>query len=246
MTPVGRRRLVVGNWKMNLGERDARALVTAVAAAFPFERADGALAPAFPCLRAALDAARGSALAVAAQNVHPDDRGAYTGEVSAPMLAEMGIRFVIVGHSERRILFGEDDATIARKLVAARSHGLVPILCIGESEGEHDRGETHDVVVRQLRAAVGTDPEVVIAYEPVWAIGTGRTPAPSDVAAAHGAIREELMRRLGPPASAVRILYGGSVNAANAAGLLAAENVDGALVGGASLDAVTFVAIASA
>ena len=231
---------------MNLGERDARSLVAAVVAAFDFDRADGAVAPAFPCLRAAVDAARGTPLAIAAQNVHPDDRGAYTGEVSAPMLAEMGVRFVIVGHSERRILFGEDDATIARKVAAVRSHNLVPILCIGESEAEHDRGETHDVVVRQLRAAVGTDPEIVIAYEPVWAIGTGRTPAPSNVAAAHGAIREELTRRLGASAGAVRILYGGSVNAANAPSLLSAENVDGALVGGASLDAATFVAIASA
>ena len=231
---------------MNLGEREARRLVAAVAAAFPFDRADGAVAPAFPCLRAALDAAQGTPLAIAAQNVHPDDRGAYTGEVAAPMLAEMGVRFVIVGHSERRILFGEDDATIARKVAAVRSHGLVPILCIGESEAEHDRGETHDVVVRQLRAAVGTDPEIVVAYEPVWAIGTGRTPAPPDVAAAHGAIREELLRRLGAPAAAVRVLYGGSVTAANAPSLLSAENVDGALVGGASLDAGSFVKIAAA
>ena len=246
MTPAGRRRLVVGNWKMNLGEREARARVAAVATAFDFDRADGAVAPAFPCLRAALDAAGGTPLAIAAQNVHPDDRGAFTGEVSASMLAEMGIRFVIVGHSERRTLYGEDDAVIARKVAASRRHGLVPILCVGETEAEHDAGKAHDVVVRQLRAAVSGDASLVVAYEPVWAIGTGRTPAPGDVAAAHGAIREEMERILGAPAATVRILYGGSVTAANAAALLHAENVDGALVGGASLDAGTFVAIASA
>jgi triosephosphate isomerase len=183
--------------------------------------------------------------------VHPEDRGAFTGEVSAPMLASMGVRYVIVGHSERRTLFGETDALVARKLLAVARHGLAAILCVGETEAERDRGASHDVVAGQLRAALsgffpGPGAELAVAYEPVWAIGTGRTPSPVDVAAVHGTIRAELVARLGAAGAGVRILYGGSATASNAAALLTAHDVSGALVGGASLDAASFTAIGRA
>jgi triosephosphate isomerase len=243
---VARRRLIVGNWKMNLGERAARDLVTSLCATFPFDRVDAAVAPAFPCLRAALDAAKGSPLAVAAQNVHAEDRGAFTGEVAGPMLSEMGVRYVIVGHSERRQLFGETDEVVARKLAATHRHGLIPVLCVGETLAQREAGRTRDVVLGQLRAAVGDAGEpfpLVVAYEPVWAIGTGLTPASSDVSDAHASIRDSLTRRFGAAAERMRILYGGSATRESAASLLAARGVDGALVGGASLDAESFAAI---
>ena len=248
MTVPATRRLIVGNWKMNLGERAARALVSELCRTLPFNRIDAAVAPAFPCLRAALDAAAGSPLAVAAQNLHWEDRGAFTGEVAGSMLAEMGVRLVIVGHSERRALFGETDATVARKVAAALRHGLAPILCVGETEAERDRGLTGEIVVGQLRAALaGAAPaaaaNLVVAYEPVWAIGTGRTPGPAEVAAAHGAIRNALRECLGGAGGDVRILYGGSATPVTAASLLGAPEVGGALVGGASLDAAVFRAI---
>lgn len=251
MTLAARRRLVVGNWKMNLGEHAARDLAAALRNTLPFDRVDVAVAPAFPCLRAVLDVAAGSPLAIAAQNLHWEERGAFTGEVAASMLAEMGVGYVIVGHSERRALFGETDATVARKVAAAERHGLTPVLCIGETEAERDRGLTRDIVVAQLRAALADAGErgassLVVAYEPVWAIGTGRTPAPADVTSAHAAIRDALRARLGEAGDHVRVLYGGSVTAANAAALLGASEIDGALVGGASLHATTFRAIVTA
>jgi triosephosphate isomerase len=251
VTPAPARRLIVGNWKMNLGERAALDLVAALGRAVPFDRVDAAVAPAFPCLRAVLDASAGTPLAVGAQNVHWEERGAFTGEVAAPMLAEMGVRFVIVGHSERRALFGDTDATVARKIAAACRHGLSPILCVGETEAQRDAGRTREIVVTQVGAALAEAGAsvalaLVVAYEPVWAIGTGRTPDPADVTDAHAAIREALRARLGEPASRVRILYGGSVTASNAPALLRAAEVGGALVGGASLDPVSFGAIAAA
>jgi triosephosphate isomerase len=243
--------LIVGNWKMNVGERAARDLAGALVDAVPFDRVDAAVAPAFPCLRAALDASAGTPLGVGAQNVHWEERGAFTGEVAAPMLAEMGVRFVIVGHSERRALFGETDADVARKIVAACRHGLVPILCVGETEPQRDAGRTRTIVTAQVDAALEnagalSAEALVVAYEPVWAIGTGRTADPSDVSDAHAAIREALRARLGEPAARVRILYGGSVTAATAPALLRAAEVGGALVGGASLDPASFGAIAAA
>ena len=246
---VRNRPLIVGNWKMNHGEREARELVSALRDGWPFDRVDAVVAPAFPCLRAALDAARGSALAVSAQNLHPDDRGAFTGEVAAPMLAEMGVRYAIVGHSERRALFGETDALVARKVAAASRHGLEPILCVGETEAERDAGLMTRVVDSQIRAAlasVGPIDKLVVAYEPVWAIGTGRTPIPEDVTSAHTAIRGALLACLGELGVRVRILYGGSANPGNVQALLTAPGVDGALVGGASLNAASFLAIAAA
>jgi triosephosphate isomerase len=236
---------------MNLGESAAKTIVGALLAAVPFDRIDAAVAPSFPCLRAVLDAAAGTALAVGAQNMHWEAKGAFTGEVAPPMLFEMGVRFVIVGHSERRALFGETDATVSRKVVAARRHGLAPIVCVGENEAQRNEGKTREVVVAQIRAAFADEAlkspdDLVVAYEPVWAIGTGRTPEVVEVTGAHAAIRAALTERFGAPAIAVRILYGGSVTAANAPSLLRAPGVDGALVGGASLEPGSFVSIAAA
>jgi len=245
------RPLLVGNWKMNLGEPAARALVGTLLTSLPFDRVDAAVAPSFPCLRAVLDAVDGSPLAVAAQNMHWEAKGAFTGEVAPPVLFDMGVRFVIIGHSERRALFGETDALVARKVAAARRHGLAPILCVGESEAQRDAGQTCDVVVAQVRAALAEGTlesagDLVVAYEPVWAIGTGRTPEPAEVEGAHAAIRAALTERFGAPGIEVRILYGGSVTPANVPVLLKAPEVDGALVGGASLDPGSFALIAAA
>ena len=236
---------------MNLGESAAKHTVGALLATLPFDRIDAAVAPSFPCLRAVLDAVAGTPLAVGAQNMHWEVKGAFTGEVAPLMLFEMGVRFVIIGHSERRALFGETDATVSRKVVAARRHGLAPIVCVGENEAQRDEGKTRDVVVAQIRAALAdgalkSPDDLVVAYEPVWAIGTGRTPEPVEVTGAHAAIRAALTERFGAPAIAVRILYGGSVTAANAPSLVRAPEVDGALVGGASLEPGSFASIAAA
>jgi triosephosphate isomerase len=236
---------------MNLGESGAKDLVRSLLSALPFDRIDAAVAPSFPCLRIVLDAAAGTPLAVGAQNMHWEPNGAFTGEVAPPVLFEMGVRFVIIGHSERRALFGETDAVVSRKVIAARRHGLVPIVCVGENEGERDLGRADEVVTAQIRAAFAdgaleSADDLVVAYEPVWAIGTGRTPQPKEVTRAHMAIREALAGRFGGPSEAVRILYGGSVSAANARALLRVPGVGGALVGGASLDASSFASIAEA
>jgi len=245
------RPLVVGNWKMNLDEPGARRLAAAIASSLPLDRVDAAVAPPFPFLRTVAEALAPSAVALGAQNVHAEDHGAYTGEVAAPMLAGLGVRYVIVGHSERRARCGETDADVARKVIAVRRHAMIPIVCVGETERERDAGRTIDVVVAQVRAAfadlaIGNPAGLVVAYEPVWAIGTGRTPAAADVTSAHAAVREVLGERFGGAARDVRILYGGSVTAASAPSLLRAPEVGGALVGGASLDAAAFAAIAAA
>ena len=243
--------LVVGNWKMNFDEAATASLVADLTRRLSFERAEVAVAPPFPSLRAALDAAAGSLLAIAAQNVHAKDRGAFTGEVAAPMLAAMGIAYVLVGHSERRRLFHESDVQVAQKVTACRRHDLVPIVCVGETEEERRRGRTREVVAAQIRAAfsdlaIGGPSELVVAYEPVWAIGTGLTPEVDEVASAHDAIRVALAARFGSASSTLRVLYGGSVTADNAGSLLAAPGVSGALVGGASLDAASFASIVAA
>ena len=245
------RPLVVGNWKMNLDERQSQSLVGELLRRVAFGSADVAVAPPFTSLRAALDAAQGSLLAVAAQNAHTDDRGAFTGEVAAGMLAAMGVAYVIVGHSERRRLFHETDAMVARKVAACRRHDLVPIVCVGETQDEHRERRTREVVVAQVRAAfadlaIGSPADLVVAYEPVWAIGTGLTPRVDEIVSAHEAIATALSGRFGSAASAVRILYGGSVTPDNAAAILGADGVAGALVGGASLDAGSFASIVAA
>ena len=248
-----RRRLLVGNWKMNLtevfGRRLLDDLLPAIEAATT--RVDVVVAPAFPVLRAVADRIRGTRVALAAQDVHWEERGAFTGEVSAGMLRELGVRFVIVGHSERRVLLGETDDTVRRKVVACRRHELVPIVCVGEHENERNEGRTLEVVERQVRGGLADlrqvdGHELVIAYEPVWAIGTGRTPSPSEIHQVHRMIREQLGHLYGAAATRIRILYGGSVAPENLYPLLELEEVDGGLVGGASLEAAKFATLVSA
>lgn len=194
----------------------------------------------------------GSPIALGAQNMHWADHGAFTGEISAPMLKEFGVVYVILGHSERRHIFGEDDALINRKLLTALRHGLTPILCVGETEAEHDRGATLKVVLAQLQRGLDQVAEheldrVVIAYEPVWAIGTGRNATPNQAGIVHSAIREALGDHCGAAvAGAVPILYGGSVTADNVDSLVSHPDIDGVLVGGASLKAESFARIARA
>lgn len=252
MTVPSRIPLVIGNWKMNLTEHWAKVLLDELLPMLAGPgRTEVAVAPSFPCLRVVADRLAGTPVRLGAQDAHWQDQGAFTGEVSPRMLAEMGVHFVIVGHSERRTHFGDTDERVQRKVAAVRRHGMVPVLCVGEMEHERDEGRTLPVVERQMRLGLSEIPsaggtELVIAYEPVWAIGTGRTPTPEQVQEVHRLIREQLASLYGPAAFAVRVLYGGSVTAENAAGLLRLPEVDGALVGGASLKAAGFAAIVRA
>ncbi|MEQ8397226.1 triose-phosphate isomerase [Thalassobaculum sp.] len=241
------RPLIAGNWKMNLdraaGTALARELAGAVASASAFEMV---VCPPAPYLLAVADELAGSPVALGGQDCHTAASGAHTGDVSAPMLSDLGCTYVIVGHSERRADHGETDTIVRAKAEAARAAGLVPIVCVGETEAQRDAGTTLDIVGRQVVDSVpdGLDgATLVVAYEPVWAIGTGRTPTVDDVAAVHAHIRGVLAAKT-PDAAAVRILYGGSVKPSNAVELLAVANVDGALVGGASLKTADFLAIA--
>ena len=212
---------------------------------------DIVIAPAFTALSTAVESAAGTAILIAAQNALGAPEGAFTGEVSMPMLVETGCRGVIIGHSERRQYFGETDEAVNRKLRAALHAGLTPIVCVGELATERDANLTHAVLKRQFEGgfAALTDVEfsrILLAYEPVWAIGTGRTATPEIAANAHGFLRELAGKRFSPEsASALRILYGGSVKPDNIQGLMAQEEIDGALVGGASLHAKSFAAIAN-
>ncbi len=211
---------------------------------------DVVVAPPYTALAAVAETLDGSPVSLSAQNLYPASEGAFTGEVSGAMLEECGCTWVIIGHSERRQVFGESNALVADKAAAALRHNLVPILCVGETLKERASGETLGIVERQVEAfldiiAQSTKP-VAIAYEPVWAIGTGRTAGPSEAEEVHAAIRSWLFKKDPALADRTRILYGGSVKPENASALLACPNVDGALVGGASLDAASFGAIASA
>lgn len=246
-----RRALVAGNWKMHHGGPTGVDLATAVvrfAATVP--RVDLVIAPPFTALAACAHECDGSRVEVAGQNLYPKASGAFTGEVSASMLVAAGCRWVIVGHSERRQHFGETDAFVAEKVAAALHGGLVPIACVGETLQERESGHTLEVVERQVRAFLGViadaEPDVAIAYEPVWAIGTGKTAGPTEAQEVHQAIRSWLSGTSARLAARTRILYGGSVKPDNARDLLAAPDVDGALVGGASLDTANFGPIASA
>ena len=254
MSPVARRpRLVAGNWKMHKTGVEGATLAHELAALLGARpQCTVVVCPPFVALDAVRGALRGSAIALGAQNLHPEPRGAFTGEISGPMLAAAGCRYVIVGHSERRHGMGEDDALVARKLRAARRDGLTPIVCVGETLSERDQGLTADVLVRQIRGAYeGLAPaeaqETVVAYEPVWAIGTGRVATLEQARDAHRIIRATLDRVVAPGAGAkMCILYGGSVNADNAPGLFADPEIDGALVGGASLEAAAFFRVVAA
>ena len=242
-----RRKLVAGNWKMN-GNMATLAELDGIAAAGVAN--DGVdVAIAVPATLIAPAAARAPALPIGAEDVHAADGGAHTGCVSASMVAEAGARFTLVGHSERRADQGESDADVKAKAEAARRSGLSVILCVGETLAQRDSGEAEEVVTAQLAASLPADAAgdwLSIAYEPVWAIGTGRTPTVADVAAMHSALRAKLRALIGEGADAMRLLYGGSVTADNAGELLAAGDVDGALVGGASLTAAKFVPIVEA
>jgi triosephosphate isomerase len=241
-----RRKLVAGNWKMNGSLAQLAELDAVAAAARANSGVDVAICPPFTLIAPA--AARGG-VTIGAQDVHPKDKGAHTGDVSAAMLKEAGAALVIVGHSERRADHGETSQLVRAKAEAAISTGLIAIVCVGETEAERDAGRAVAVVEEQLDGSVppaATADQLVIAYEPVWAIGTGRTPTVEDVAEMHAAIRACLGSLVGPAAERVRILYGGSVKPSNAAELMAVANVDGALVGGASLTAADFVPIVEA
>ena len=242
-----RRKLIAGNWKMN-GCRAALAELGPIAAAArEAPGVDVAICPPFTLIPLAIT--RSAGLAIGAQDCHSKDKGAHTGNVSAPMLKEAGARLVIVGHSERRADQGESDSIVRAKAEAALRQGLQAILCVGESEAEREAGRHIERVAAQLEGSLpelAPEAELVLAYEPIWAIGTGRTATPADVAEMHAAIRRALASRFGDAGGRVRILYGGSVNAANAAELFAVADVDGALVGGASLTAAQFVPIVEA
>ena len=250
-----RRMLLAGNWKMNLTALEARALVVALralldpdAAALARDR-DVMIAPPAVMIPAVAQALAGASIALGAQNMHFEDKGAFTGEIAPPMLQQFGVSHVILGHSERRHIFHESDELINRKLMAALRHRMVPILCVGETQEEHDGGHALAVVMRQLEAGMtgvttADCVRVVIAYEPVWAIGTGRTATPEQAQTVHGAIRQTIADAFGRDAAeSVRILYGGSVTADNVDSLVSKPDIDGALVGGASLQADSFARI---
>ncbi|MFG1188697.1 MULTISPECIES: triose-phosphate isomerase [Xanthobacter] len=243
-----RRPLIAGNWKMN-GLRAAKSELRTVAAGLAGLSAETMICPPFTLIGAFAADVAGTQLMIGGQDCHPAESGAHTGDISAEMLRDAGAVAVILGHSERRIDHQEGDAIVKAKVKAAWRAGLLPVVCVGETLVERDAGEAAAVVTRQVRQSVpdgATAVNLVVAYEPIWAIGTGRTPTTDDVAEVHGAIRHILGERFGAEANGIRILYGGSVKPDNAAALLATANVDGALVGGASLKAADFLAIARA
>lgn len=246
------RPVFAANWKMNHGPSDARAFVRAFLA-HNSRRSDRTLVffPPAVTLPAVVEALRERTdIRVGVQNIHWESKGAFTGEISAPIARDAGATLALVGHSERRHVFGETDEATARKTHAAATAGLAPVLCVGETLEQRERGETSDVVLRQLRTGISLlePPQVatmLVAYEPVWAIGTGRNATPDDAAAMHATIRQELRQAVGDKAARIPILYGGSVNRGNAAALLSANDVDGLLVGGASLEAEGWASITS-
>lgn len=247
-----RKAIVAGNWKMNGNKASISALMSALVSDLKgLDNVDVLVCPPAVYIAQVGDALNGSAIGLGAQTLSQFESGAFTGEVAPDMLQDLGCRYVIVGHSERRALFGESDQDVAAKFEAACEAGLVPLLCVGETLEQREAGKTLDVVGTQLRAvldACGVQrfAEAVIAYEPVWAIGTGRTATAEQAQEVHAAIREIVAHYSADVAQGVRILYGGSVNAGNAAELFANPDVDGGLVGGASLKANEFVAICRA
>lgn len=242
-------KLVVGNWKMHGSAQANQALLSALVATVP-DRVDVAVCVPYPYLAQARGLLSGSPIALGAQNVSEHEQGAYTGEVDATMLRDFDCRYAIVGHSERRTLFGESDATVARKAAAVLRAGMVPIVCIGETLAQREAGQVESVLMRQLDALAGVlgadEPgKLVVAYEPVWAIGTGRSATAPQVQEALGVVRGWLRERV-RNADAVKILYGGSVKAATAGELFSLPDADGGLIGGASLVAAEFLAICEA
>ena len=244
---MGRTPFIAGNWKMNKTVAEAVELVRDLKASLSgVQGVEVAVAPPFTALYAVSKELKDSSICLAAQNLFWEEKGAYTGEVSPVMLKELGCHYVIIGHSERRQFFGETDGTVNRKIKAAMTHGLKPIFCVGETLNEREGGETFSVLERQVEgglenlSAKEIEP-LVIAYEPVWAIGTGKTATPQQAEEVHRFIREKLAKTVSRPfADSVRIQYGGSVTPENVKGLMSQENIDGALVGGASLKQETF------
>ncbi len=245
-----RRPVIAGNWKMYKTREEARAFFSALKPMVAeSHHCDIVIAPAFTALAAAVEAVEGSAIAIAGQDVHWEREGAFTGEVSTKMLVEAGCRNVIIGHSERRQYFGDTNESVALKTKAALEAGLTPIVCVGESLAEREGGQMQSVLQKQfeggLNALTGEGfSRIILAYEPVWAIGTGRTATPEMAAEAHSYLRQLAAKRFtSERASALRILYGGSVKPDNIRGLMAQVEIDGALVGGASLDPQSFSSI---
>ena len=247
-----RKKLVAGNWKMHGSAAQNAELLAGVKAALAAEQgAQFAVCPPFPYLEAVGRLLAGSNIRLGAQNVSEHTSGAYTGEVAAAMLSECGCHFVLVGHSERRTLYAENDAVVAAKFKAVQAAGMVPILCVGETLAEREGGRTDAVIQRQISAVINSAgiaafAQAVVAYEPVWAIGTGKTASPEQAQAVHAAIRAQIAAADAGIAAALKILYGGSVKPDNAAALFALPDVDGGLIGGASLQVDNFAAICKA
>ncbi len=247
-----RRPFVAGNWKMNGSAASNKALLDGVKAGLAsVKTSEVAVCPPFVYLRDVAEQLQGTAVALGAQNLSEQSAGAYTGEISSAMLLDMGCRYVIVGHSERRAIYGESDALVASKFAAARKAGLIPILCVGELLEEREAGTTEQVIARQLDAVLALEgiaafAQAVVAYEPVWAIGTGKTASPDQAQAVHAFIRNKLAAQDATIADKLRILYGGSVKAANAGELFGMADIDGGLIGGAALQAEEFLAICRA
>ena len=244
-----KKQLIAGNWKMNGSLADNDALVRALLAGMGGARCQVAACVPAPYLAQVQMLRSGSALELGAQDVSQHPQGAYTGEVSAAMLKEFGVRYAIVGHSERRQYHGETDALVAEKTKTALAAGITPIVCVGETLGEREAGKTEDVVKRQMAAVIHSNghciSEIVVAYEPVWAIGTGKTATPEQAQQVHALLRAQL-KAASERADRIQILYGGSMNAANAAALLGQPDIDGGLVGGASLKVADFLQIIAA
>jgi len=253
MNQSARRPIVAGNWKLNKNIEESLKLVTDLKNGLPKEsKCEIVIAPVFTALHPVNAAIEGTPIKLSAQDVYWEDQGAFTGEVSVPLLRDVGCEFVIVGHSERRQFFGETDQSVNKKAKAVLGHQMMPIICVGESLQEREQGTTLEVIISQVKGALeGFTPTemklVVVAYEPIWAIGTGRTASPQDAQEAHAAIRKQISAQFGQStADATRVLYGGSVKPANTASLMAQPDVDGALVGGASLTAESFIGIIEA
>jgi triosephosphate isomerase (TIM) len=252
MNPALRKPLVAGNWKMHGSRAEAVRLVEGILASSAVTAAaEVVVCPPFVYLADVARLLAGSPVALGGQDVCAEEPGAHTGEVAASMLADVGCRFAIVGHSERRAMYGEGDELVARKFVAAATHGLVPVLCVGETLAEREGDATRAVILRQLDAVLATAGiwsfgKAVVAYEPVWAIGTGRTASPAQAQEVHALIRGRIAEKDATIADSLRVLYGGSVKAANAAELFAMADVDGGLIGGASLKADEFAGICAA
>jgi triosephosphate isomerase len=253
-----RKKLFAGNWKMNIPPLEGRALIAALRAELDRDSAslmrdrEVLVAPPFLTIPAVSQALAGSSILLGAQNAHFENKGAFTGEVSPPMLRAFGVSHVIIGHSERRHIFGETDELVAKRLAGVVANQMIPILCVGETLDQRDRGDTMRMVLGQLQAGLAETPaeklvHLVVAYEPVWAIGTGRNATPQQAQEVHAAIRVALRDHFGnEKGDQVRILYGGSVTADNIDALIAQPDIDGALVGGASLRAESFARIAHA